>query len=78
MTQGDVALEFSHVSKQYGGKQPVLALDDISLTIAAGEIFGIVGESGSGKSTFLDLCIGLERATQGTVRVFGTDLSTLG
>lgn len=77
MTHSDVALEFSNVSKQYEGKQSVLALDDISLTIPSGEIFGIVGESGSGKSTFLDLSIGLETVTSGTVRVFGTDLSTL-
>src|SRR5690606_16638499 len=77
MTHSDVALEFSNVSKQHEGKQSVLALDDISLTIPSGEIFGIVGESGSGKSTFLDLSIGLETVTSGTVRVFGTDLSTL-
>lgn len=77
MNPRDVALEFSHVSKRYEGKQPVLALDDISLTIPAGEIFGIVGESGSGKSTFLDLSIGLEQATSGSVRVFGTELQGL-
>ena len=77
MTHSDVALEFSHVSKQFGGKQPVLALDDISLTIGIGEIFGIVGESGSGKSTFLDLSVGLEQATKGSVRVFGTELNGL-
>ena len=77
MATSDVALEFSHVSKRFDGKQPVLALDDISLTIPAGEIFGIVGESGSGKTTFLDLSIGLEQATSGSVRVFGTDLATL-
>ena len=77
MPTSDVALEFSHVSKKYEGKQSVLALDDISLSIAAGEIFGIVGESGSGKSTFLDLSIGLEHATTGSVRVFGTELASL-
>lgn len=77
MTPRDAALEFLQVSKLFEGKQPVLALDDISLSVTPGEIFGIVGESGAGKSTFLDLSIGLERATSGQVKIFGTDLATL-
>lgn len=77
MTGSQVALEFTHVSKEYGGDKPVLALDDISLSVPAGEIFGVVGESGSGKSTFLDLCVGLEQATGGEIRVFGTSLGDI-
>jgi putative ABC transport system ATP-binding protein len=49
-------------------------LDDINLTIAAGETVAIVGASGSGKSTLLGLLAGLDVPTRGTVRLFGEDL----
>lgn len=77
MTDRDAALTFTKVSKQYEGPEPVLALHNVSLEIAQGEIFGIVGESGSGKSTFLDLCVGLLQPTSGSVRVLGTSVSGL-
>lgn len=49
-------------------------LDDISLTIHAGETAAIVGASGSGKSTLLGLLAGLDVPSQGSVKIFGTDL----
>lgn len=49
-------------------------LDDISLTIRAGETAAIVGASGSGKSTLLGLLAGLDVPSQGSVRIFGTEL----
>ncbi len=54
---------------------PVVALDRVSLTIAAGSRFGIVGESGSGKTTLLRLLAGLDQPTSGNVRVAGHDLA---
>lgn len=52
-------------------------LDDINLTIAAGETVAIVGASGSGKSTLLGLLAGLDVPTAGAVRIFGEDLFAL-
>ncbi len=49
-------------------------LDDISLTIRAGETAAIIGASGSGKSTLLGLLAGLDVPSQGSVRIFGTEL----
>jgi putative ABC transport system ATP-binding protein len=52
-------------------------LDDINLTVAAGETVAITGSSGSGKSTLLGLLAGLDVPTRGTVKVFGDDLFAL-
>ncbi len=49
-------------------------LDDINLSITAGETIAIVGASGSGKSTLLGLLAGLDVPTRGTVKLFGEDL----
>jgi NitT/TauT family transport system ATP-binding protein len=51
------------------------AVEDITLTIRAGEFIAIVGPSGCGKSTFMKLCTGLRLATQGTVAVDGKRVS---
>ena len=55
----------------------VNVLRGIDLSVAEGETVGVVGPSGSGKSTLLMVMAGLERATSGTVRVAGHDLSAL-
>ena len=53
------------------------AVDDVSLTIDRGDIFGIIGYSGAGKSTLVRLINALERPTSGTVTVLGTDITSL-
>lgn len=54
------------------------AVRNVSLSIRAGDTFGIIGKSGAGKSTLLRLINLLERPDEGTVRVGGTELTALG
>jgi ABC-2 type transport system ATP-binding protein len=58
------------VSRRYGD---VLALDRLSLDVAAGELVGLLGPNGAGKSTLLSLLTGLRRPTSGRVELFGGD-----
>jgi oligopeptide/dipeptide ABC transporter ATP-binding protein len=60
-----------------GSDGVVHALDDVSLTLAAGETLGIVGESGCGKSTLAKVLVRLEEPTAGTVVLDGVDLTAL-
>nr|PZN68514.1 MAG: ABC transporter ATP-binding protein [Bacillota bacterium] len=63
-------IELLHVTKRYG---PVTALEDLTLEVHEGEIFGLLGPNGAGKTTTLRLVAGLARPTQGQVRVAGLD-----
>ncbi len=72
------ALELVSVGKQYPGTPPIVALDDVSLTIQRGELAAIVGPSGSGKSTLLHVIGTLDRPTSGVLRVAGVEASQLG
>ena len=64
------ALEITSLRKRYGQK---LAVDDLSLRVNEGEIFGILGPNGAGKTTTVECAEGLRRPDGGTVRVFGID-----
>ena len=71
-------IEVRGLSKQFGsGEACVRALENINLTVEAGEIFGIIGLSGAGKSTLVRCMNLLERPTAGTVLVDGQDLTQL-
>ena len=75
---GAPAIELRGVSKTFGdGDGAVHAVDDVSLTVRAGEIFGVIGYSGAGKSTLVRLVNALETVTAGSVLVEGTDLTGL-
>ena len=60
------------------GAATVVAVDDVSLRIGAGEIVGVVGESGAGKTSLALAVTALGPTSRGSVRLLGTDLSTLG
>lgn len=70
-------LELEQVTKTYPGSPPVAALRGVGLAVAAGELVGVRGPSGSGKTTLLHVAGTLDRASSGTVRVAGLDVSTL-
>ncbi|MSV33996.1 MAG: ABC transporter ATP-binding protein [Bryobacterales bacterium] len=65
------------VTKQFAGKRRVTALERVDLHIARGEMVSIVGPSGSGKSTLLNLIGGLDRPTEGEIKIDGQALSVL-
>lgn len=57
--------------------QPIKAVDEMTLDIESGEIFGVIGYSGAGKSTFVRLLNRLEEPTAGTVTIDGKDMTEL-
>lgn len=71
----EAVLNVEGVSRTYPGG--VRALDDVSLTVRAGEMLAIVGPSGSGKSTLLNIMGTLDLPTSGRVRVAGQEVTAL-
>jgi ABC-2 type transport system ATP-binding protein len=67
---GRPAIEVLHLRKCYG---TTVAVDDVSFSVAEGEIFGIVGPNGAGKTTTIECVTGLRSPDSGSVRVLGLD-----
>jgi ABC-2 type transport system ATP-binding protein len=66
-------IEINHVSKSYS-KGAVKAVDDLSLEVRQGEIFGFLGPNGAGKTTTIKMLVGLLKADSGTIKVNGFDI----
>ncbi|GAB2977190.1 ABC transporter ATP-binding protein [Nocardioides montaniterrae] len=79
MTSVQLAARAQGVSKSYGGAgAEVRALDDVSLSIAAGGFTAIMGPSGSGKSTLMHCLAGLDTPDAGVVEIAGRSLAAMG
>lgn len=71
-------LQLKNVSKSYiQSGEPLHALNDVTLTISDGLIFGVIGLSGAGKSTLLRSIAGLEVIDSGNIYIDGVDINTL-
>lgn len=78
VTPPPALLDLHGLRKEFpSARGPVVALDDITLSVPKGSIHGIVGRSGAGKSTLIRCLTGLEEATNGRVVLDGTDLTSL-
>lgn len=66
------ALVAQNVTKKFGG---LIAVNDISLDVKAGEIFSVIGPNGAGKTTFFNLLTGIYKPDVGSVTFFGKDIS---
>lgn len=65
-------LEVSHLSISFGGLR---AVDDLSLTINKGELYGLIGPNGAGKTTAFNLLTGVYKPTEGIIRLDGKDIT---
>jgi ABC-2 type transport system ATP-binding protein len=70
LAAGRPAVEIAHLRKTYG---TFVAVDDVSFSVAEGEIFGILGPNGAGKTTTVECAIGLRSPDAGTIRLLGLD-----
>ncbi len=66
-------IDFDHVVKQYG-KSQVRAVDDVTLHVGQGKVFGFIGPNGAGKTTTIRLLTGILQPTSGRVSVGGVDM----
>ncbi len=69
-----MSLAVQHVSKAFGGFR---ALDDVSLDVGAGALFGVIGPNGAGKSTLFAVISGFQPTDAGTVTLDGRDITAL-
>src|SRR5574341_278421 len=60
-----------HLVKRYGARA---AVDDVSLSVASGELVALLGPNGAGKTTTVELLLGMRRPDGGTVRLLGSGL----
>ena len=66
-------IHVSHLTKRYG---QLTAVDDFSFDVQPGEIVGLIGPNGAGKTSTLRCLVGIQRPTEGTVKIGGHDIVT--
>lgn len=69
----ETTIQISGLSKSYAGKK---VIENISLSVAAGEVYGLLGANGAGKSTTIECILGTRRADAGNVRIMGLNPCT--
>jgi branched-chain amino acid transport system permease protein len=74
-TRGDVVLQADRITRKFGG---LVANNDMSLDVHAGEILALIGPNGAGKSTFFNQLSGVDTPTSGKVMFLGLDVTGLG
>jgi ABC-2 type transport system ATP-binding protein len=73
MANGNSLIVTQALVKRYGDK---VAVNNVSLEVQAGEVFGFLGPNGAGKTTTIKMIVGLLQPTSGTVKVAGFDVQT--
>lgn len=73
MANGTTLIETRNLVKSYGDK---VAVNNVSFSVQAGEVFGFLGPNGAGKTTTIKVIVGLLQPTSGTVKVAGYDVQT--
>jgi ABC-2 type transport system ATP-binding protein len=76
MSMSDPAVEVKNLTKVFSlglRKEYVVAIDNLSFRVDAGEVYGLIGPNGSGKSTTMKVVLGLMAPSKGEARVFGLD-----
>ncbi|MBI3558172.1 MAG: ABC transporter ATP-binding protein, partial [Deltaproteobacteria bacterium] len=74
----DIPIQIENVSKHYSTNplKSSLALDNISLSVARGDVFGFLGPNGAGKTSLIKILVGIMNADTGTARIAGMDSRT--
>ncbi len=72
---GTDMIKISHFSKRYGNSK-IFAVNDFSLEVKGGEVFGFLGHNGAGKSTTIKSLVGIQSITEGTMEICGYNIST--
>ena len=72
--QNELALEIKNLNKIFQGKSDFIALDNVSLNVKTGTIFGLLGPNGAGKSTLINIISGVVFKSSGYVSIWGMDI----